>query len=126
MSTIVQSISRCLDILEALNLHNGATIAELCGHTGLARGTVYRMLETLKRGGYVRKDEGSAHYWLAPRVRSLADGYQDEWWIDAFARDRIVRLGETTRWPVKLLTPSGQDMLTRVTTDFSSPFTDGK
>ena len=126
MPTLIQSISRCLVIIEALNLRNGATMADLCRQTGLTRGTVYRILETLKREGFLRKDEGSAHYWLAPRVRSLSDGYQDEWWIDAFARDILRRLGEEVRWPVKLLTPSGRDMLTRATTDFSSPFTDGK
>jgi IclR family mhp operon transcriptional activator len=126
MPTLIQSISRCLNVLEALNLRNGATIAELCAQTGLTRGTVYRILETLKRDGFLRKDEGSAHYWLAARVRRLSDGYQDEWWIDTFARDIIVQLGQTIRWPVKLLTPSGHDMLTRATTDFSSPFTDGK
>lgn len=126
MPTLIQSISRCLAILEALNLRNGATIADLCRETGLTRGTVYRILETLKREGFLRKDEGSSHYWLAARVRSLSDGYLDEWWIDAFARDILDRLGEAVRWPVKLLTPSGHEMLTRATTDFSTPFTDGK
>ena len=126
MPIAIQSISRCLLLLEQLNLRNGATVADLCSVTGLTRGTTYRILETLRRDGFVRKDEGSAHYWLSERVRALSDGYQDEWWIDAFARKIIVDLGNTTRWPVKLLTLNGCDMLTRVTTDFASPFTDKK
>ncbi len=126
MPTLIQSISRCMAILEAINLHNGATVADLCRVSGLTRGTVYRILETLRRDGFLRKDEGSACYWLAARVRSLSDGYQDEWWIDGFARDIMTALGAAVRWPVKLLTPSGHEMLTRVTTDFSTPFTDGK
>ena len=126
MGSPIQSIRRCMNILTELNLRNGATIADLCAATGLSRGTAYRILETLKADGFVRKDLGSAHYWLSERVRALSDGYRDEWWIDAFARPIMDGLGRETRWPVKLLTPQGPDMVTRVTTDFDSPFTDGK
>ena len=126
MSNSVQSIQRGLAILQELNLHNGLTIADLCAVTGLTRGTVYRILETLRSEGFVRKDVGSSHYWLAERVRALSDGYREEWWIDAFAREIMEDLGRLTEWPVKLLTLRGHEMVTRVTTDFSSHFTDGK
>ena len=126
MANSIQSIRRCLNILQELNLRNGLTIADLCSATRLTRGTVYRILETLRAEGFLRKDIGSSHYWLAERVRTLSDGYQDEWWIDAFAREIMENLGRFTQWPVKLLTLQGHEMMTRVTTDFSSHFTDGK
>ncbi len=118
----VQSIERGLRVLEFLNENNGATIAQITHETGLTAGTVYRLLSSLRDLGYLRKDPDSPGYWLASRVRSLSDGFRDEWWIEAHARDIVEKLGEQLRWPVKLLTPAGVDMLTRVTTDYRSPY----
>jgi IclR family mhp operon transcriptional activator len=126
MKRAVQSIQRCLTILEHLNINDGATLHDVCAATGLTRGTVHRVLETLRLEQYLRKDVGSPRYWVASRVRVLSEGYREEWWIDQFATRIIRDLGQKTRWPVKLLTPSGHEMVTRVTTDFESPFTDGK
>jgi len=126
MTKAVQSVTRCLQVLEYLNQHAGGDTRQITQAKGLTRGTVFRLLETLRQEGYLRKDPGSAMYWLTSRVRALSDGYQEEWWIDAFARKIIMELGERTKWPVKLLTLSGYEMLTRVTTDFQSPLTDGK
>lgn len=123
MPTIIQSVQRSMAVLELLNLHNGATVAAISAHTGLPAGTVYRILETLRLDSFVQKDEGSSRYWLAQRVRALSEGYRDEWWIDGIARAIVDHLGQTVRWPVKLLTPAGDHMRTRVTTEFSSPFT---
>jgi IclR family mhp operon transcriptional activator len=126
MTKAVQSVARCLQVLEYVNLHCGATVRQISQATGLTRGTVFRLLETLRQEGYLRKDLGSTMYWPTGRLRALSDGYQEEWWIDAFAKQIINDLGERTKWPVKLLTLSGYEMLTRVTTDFQSPLTDGK
>lgn len=126
MTKAIQSVVRSLRVLEYLNQHAGGDVRQITQACGLTRGTVFRMLETLRQEGYVRKDSGSAMYWLTGRVRALSDGYQEEWWIDAFARQLIKDLGARTKWPVKLLTLSGYEMLTRVTTDFESPLTDGK
>ena len=123
MPTIVQSVQRCMAILEVLNLRNGATVAAISAETGLTGGTVYRILETLRQDDFVQKAEGSSRYWLAQRIRSLSDGYRDEWWIDGVARDIVNELGRTVRWPVKLLTPAGDHLTARVTTEFASPFT---
>lgn len=122
----IRSVNRCLEILEFLNLKNGATQREVCAETGLTRGTAYRMLETMRLQGFLRKDRGSARYWLTGRVRALADGYVEEWWIENFARQMVQDLGRKVRWPVKLLTLSGHELLTRVTTDYESPFTEAK
>jgi IclR family transcriptional regulator, mhp operon transcriptional activator len=126
MARLVQSIQRCLAILEYLNIRDGASLHDVCQETGLTRGTVYRVLETLRQEKFLRKDKGSPRYWLAGRVRVLSDGYKEEWWIEEFAAEIIEKLGKETRWPVKFLTPSGHELITRVTTDFDSPFTDGK
>lgn len=126
MTKSVQSVVRSLQVLEFLNQHAGADTRQVVAALGLSRGTAYRLLETLRQKGYLRKEQGSPIYWLTEQVRALSDGYQAEWWIDAFARQIIIDLGERAKWPVKLLTLSGYEMLTRVTTDFQSPLTDGK
>lgn len=124
--TSVQSVERCLSVLEFLNVKNGATQREVCVATGLSRGSAYRSLETLRRQGYLRKDKGSLHYWLAERVRSLAMGYREQGWIEAHVRPEVIKLGREIKWPVKFLTLSGCDLVNRVTTDYESPFTEYK
>jgi IclR family mhp operon transcriptional activator len=126
VSNLVQSVRRCLGILEFLNIRGSATLQEVCQATGLTRGTAYRMLETLRYDRFIRKEEGSPRYWPSERLHCLSDGYQQEWWIEKIAKPVVDALGREIRWPVKLLTPDDHQMLTRVTTDFSSPFTDGK
>ncbi len=126
MRNLVQSVRRCLNILEFLNVKGSATLREVCQETGLTRGTAYRMLETLRYDSFIRKEEGSTRYWPSERLHCLSDGYKQEWWVEKIAKPIVDALGRETRWPVKLLTPADHQMLTRVTTDFSSPFTDGK
>lgn len=113
-------------ILEYVNTNDGTTLHEVCEATGYTRGTAHRVLETLRHERYLRKDIGSPRYWMSERVRALSEGYKAEWWIEQFAARIIHELGKRTKWPVKLLTPSGHEMVTRATTDFESPFTDGK
>ncbi len=107
-------------------MRNGATQREVCEELGLTRGTAYRILETLRVQGFVRKDRGSQRYWLTARVRALAAGYSEEWWVESFTSRIIHELGRKTVWPVKLLTLAHQDLLVRVATDYDSPFTQAK
>jgi len=113
-------------ILEFLNIRDGSTLHEVCQETGLTRGTVYRILETLRQGEFIRKDTGSPRYWLSNHVLALSDGYKEEWWIEKFASKIIHDLGQEIRWPVRLLTSSGHELVIRVSTDFETHFTDGK
>jgi IclR family mhp operon transcriptional activator len=119
----VQSLQRGLAILETLNLHNGANLNRVAKLTGLTRGTVYRMLETLRTLGYLRKDPRAGQYWLEHKVRGLADGFADEAWVWDIAKPRMDALSRQIVWPVSIVTPSGITMLIRATTDYDSPLT---
>lgn len=119
----VQSFDRGLNVLVALNVRDGATLAELAADTGLNRSIVYRLLETLCRSGYVRKDRREGRYWLLASVRRLSDGFGDEAWIERLVLPRVRSLAQTFVWPVSFCTPSGTAMLVRATTDFESPLT---
>lgn len=119
----VQSFDRGLAVLTYLNRRNGASIGDVATATGINRGIVYRLLETLRKSGYVTKEPKSAAYWLTNAVRNLADGFNDEDWINAIAKPEIDALGKELVWPISVSTVSGTTMLVRATSDFESPLT---
>lgn len=119
----VQAFDRGLEVLAYLNVKNGASIGEVSSATGINRGIVYRLLETLRKTGYVRKDAKSPEYWLTSAVRNLADGFNDEEWIQDIAKPIIDALSRELVWPVSVSTISGTSMLVRATSDFESPLT---
>ena len=102
-------------------MHNGSSIGDIAMGTGINRGIVYRLLETLRHKGYLRKEKGSAAYWLTETVRNLADGFDDEAWIENIARPAIHKLGKDVVWPISVSTVSGITMLVRATSDYESP-----
>lgn len=119
----VQSFDRGLDVLSCLNVNNGASINEIASMTRVNRGTVYRLLETLRQRGLIRKDPNDSRYWLDAAVQQLSDGYVEEAWIDKLIVPRLAALTETQRWPLSFCAPAGTTMLVRATMDYQSPFT---
>lgn len=117
----VRSLIRGLDILQALNRRNGATVTEVAEDTSLSRGTVYRMLETLREAGYVYRDSADSRYRLTIMVRGLSDGFSDESWVSDIAKPRIEALCKKVVWPIAVATIYGTSMLVRETTDKNSP-----
>ncbi len=117
----VRSLVRGLDILQVLNRRNGATVTEVAEDTSLSRGTVYRMLETLREAGYVFRDGADARYRLTIMVRGLSDGFSDESWVSEIAKPRIEELCAKVVWPIAIATIHGTTMLVRETTDKNSP-----
>src|SRR3984885_15678875 len=61
---------RTLTVLTALNVRNGATVAELAIATRISRPALYRILETLREAGSISVDIARRHYCLTMRVRS--------------------------------------------------------
>ena len=123
IKSTVQSFDRGLDVLSCLNVNNGSSISEIAKITRVNRGTVYRLLETLRRRGLIRKDPHDSRYWLDAAVQQLSDGYVEEAWIDKLIVPRLAALTETQRWPLSFCAPSGTTMLVRATMDFQSPLT---
>lgn len=118
----VQSATRALRLIEYLNSYPGLSLAELAQAFGLSRGTAYRLLETLCDEGYVERDPSTGGYMLGNRVRSLSDGYIDEQWLKDHALERLYALADAVKWPLKLATLHGFEMLVRASTDLRSPF----
>jgi IclR family mhp operon transcriptional activator len=119
----VQAFDRGLEVLAFLNLQNGASIGDVAKGTGINRGTVYRLLETLRRKAIIRKDDRDHRYWLDSTVRNLAHGYAEEAWIERLVAPRLAALTREFIWPVSFCTPSHSAMLVRANSDYDSPLT---
>jgi IclR family mhp operon transcriptional activator len=122
MTKPIQSTLRSLDVLVALNRANESTVAQITAAVRLPRGTVFRILETLRRAGYVSRADATGRYRLTAKVRWLSDGFRD---LDAFeqaCRPIIEAFAAEVLWPVTLTTPQDLELVTRVTTDQQSPF----
>ena len=117
----VRSFARGLAVLEALNTHGSATVVELARQTGIARGTVYRLLKTLQDTDYVERGAGDDRFCLRLRVRRLAGGFEDEQWIAEVARPALLSLTGRLLWPCDILTLQGLGMVIRDTTHPVAP-----
>jgi DNA-binding IclR family transcriptional regulator len=53
----IRSLLRGLDVLEAVKGQEGLTVTEAARRVRLPRTTAYRILETLRAGGHVIRDE---------------------------------------------------------------------
>lgn len=116
----IRALARGLDVLAALNRLGEATAGALAAETGVPRPTVYRVLETLRAGGYVTAAE--ERWSLRLGVRALSDGFEDEEWITAVALPALHALTARIQWPSDLATLEGTAMVIRATTHQVAPF----
>ncbi len=118
---LVQSLTRGLRLLRALNEHNFSTALELSRITGLPRATVYRLLDTLVDEGYVAHGARRETYQLTIQVRTLSDGFTDEAWLAEVASPVLQELGHKIVWPTDIATFDRDAMIVRETTHMKSP-----
>jgi IclR family mhp operon transcriptional activator len=95
----VRALSRGLTLLEFLARCGWATPADLQAISGINRTTIYRLLGTLSKDGYVtRRDEDGA-FALTPKVAAIADGVRrDDQTLVVVGRN-LARLVEEVKWP---------------------------
>jgi IclR family transcriptional regulator, mhp operon transcriptional activator len=112
----VRALERGLAVLAAMNRHKVASVLELARETRLPRPTVYRLLETLGRAGFVTRSGSADRFCLARRVRTLSDGFVDDEWITTIATPLMAAFTAAHVWPVALMTFEEGRMLIRETT----------
>ena len=113
----VRGLTRGLTILNVLNrLDGGASVRQLAELTGLHRTTVKRLLETLKKVGYVRYSISDDSFRLTMKVRELSEGFRDEHWISAIGAPLLGGLLEKVVWPTDILTLEVDSMVVREST----------
>jgi IclR family mhp operon transcriptional activator len=116
----VRSLERGLALLVAMNRRRLPSVAELAGDTRLPRPTVYRLLETLNKTGFVTRSSPHERYCLTSRVRALSDGFAEDDWVAAIAAPLMSQLTQLLVWPVALMTFEHGRMLVRETTHEAS------
>src|SRR5580704_5795026 len=116
----VRSLERGLALLLAMNRRRLPSVVELARDTHLPRPTVYRLLETLSRAGFVARSSPHDRYCLTSRVRALSDGFAEDDWIADIAAPLMTQLTRHLVWPVALMTFETGRMLVRQTTHEAS------
>ena len=80
MTGHIAVVEKTFHVLEAMSeLDRRATLKEISAITGLPKATLYRILQTLAKLGYVGQDHARSHYGLTVRMYDLGrgDGYEE-------------------------------------------------
>lgn len=117
----IRAFNRGLAVLAALNRLGSATALTLARETGVPRGTVYRLLQTLLDEGYAGRRTADEHFHLRLRVRALSEGFADEQWITAIAGPALADLTRRISWPCDVCTLEGLKMVIHDTTHRVAP-----
>ena len=95
--SLVQSVGRSLDILEALAGGGELGLVELAGRTSLQPSTVHRLLSTLVDRGYVLQHAHTGRYLLGYKVVQLASSVSKRTeHLRALARPHLVSVQKIT------------------------------
>jgi IclR family transcriptional regulator, mhp operon transcriptional activator len=113
-------LERGLALLLAMNRRKFPSVVELAGDTRLPRPTVYRLLETLNRAGFVMRSSPADRFCLTSKVRALSDGFLEENWIAEVAAPLMAQFTRELVWPAALMTFEQGRMLVRETTHEAS------
>lgn len=105
----VRAVDRAIAILEAFSaVRSSLSVLEIQEIAQLSRPTIYRLLETLARRGYVRAHGSPQRYSLDYGVGRLAQNWLAGLDPVSAARPILERLHETTRETVSLALRRGQ------------------
>ena len=74
----IQSVERALHILETLSAcSSGCSVTDISKTTGLNKSTVFRMLQTLRSGGYVYQEKETEYYHIGYKILELSSNILD-------------------------------------------------
>jgi len=118
----IESLTRGLIVVEALNRRAYTTLADLHLDTLLPKSTLVRLLDTLISAGYARRISRSAGYCLTDRVTLLSAGFQSVDRIVEASRAHLRAVTADHKWPLTIATLDGDTMQVRYSTLSHSPF----
>lgn len=98
----VNALLRGLLVLEAVNTFGPAGLAQLWRHTGLPKATTLRLLESLRKVGYISFDSATQTYRVSLRTLALSNNVSFEHQLLEVARPIMGRLRERLGWPSDL------------------------
>lgn len=108
----VQSVKRALEILHILSFNassSGMRFSDLQAQSGLSKGTLHRLLQSLLSEGFVEQAAGSRVYYLGLEFLSMGERAANRLDIRAVTRPSLERLTLATGDTVMLTIRSGLD-----------------
>ncbi|MGH7369104.1 MAG: IclR family transcriptional regulator [Candidatus Rokuibacteriota bacterium] len=112
MAREVAGIVRVLQILESLAISpDGISVRDLSRAIGCGKGTISKMLGTLERKHYVRRDAGSGRFALTWRLLALAFGHADQAGMPRVFLPVLQELADETDELVQLAVVDGDQVL---------------
>lgn len=118
----VRALERGLAILQVVNASDGIRTQDIANATGLARPTVFRLLETLEGQGFISQSPSGGSWHATLSCNLLSSGFLDKAWVGQIAVPAMVALGKDVLWPLDLVTLHGASMQVRESTHKTSPF----
>ncbi|MFC4550018.1 MULTISPECIES: IclR family transcriptional regulator [Halorussus] len=103
----IQSTTTTFGIVEALKELGEAGVTEIAEVAGTSKSATYKHLDTLRRLGYVQKDDG--HYELGLRFFELGNGVRERNELYRIARPPVDNLAATTGETVFLVVEENGD-----------------
>lgn len=110
-SSVVQSVDRALTIMEILARDDWSGVTEIAKELGIHKSTVFRLVSTLERRGFVEQHTQTQKYRLGFAVVRLANGVRAELDLAQLARPVCERLSEHTGETVNLAVLEGGDVV---------------
>ncbi len=112
MAREVAGIVRVMQILESLAVSpNGVSVGDLSRAIGCGKGTISKILGTLERRHYVRRDAASGRFVLTWRLLALAFGHADQAGMPRVFLPVLQELADETDELVQLAVVDGDQVL---------------
>jgi DNA-binding IclR family transcriptional regulator len=119
--TLMKSLIKVLDIIDAVAEEGKAGIRELASQLGFPPSTIHRILSTLVARGYFSQDPATKQYALSVRFLELGTMVQDQFHLTSIARPHLKRLMLEAKESVNLAIQAGDKVvyLDHVKSDYS-------
>lgn len=118
----VRALERGLQLLVEMARLGRCKPVDLAEATGFDRTTVYRLLETLRRRGFVSQNLSDGSFGLTESIQRLGEGFTYSDRVCSIVAPALKHLVSKISWPSDFATFETDAMLIRETTHHFSPF----
>ena len=120
-SSPIRSVTRAIDLLQALNRQPVSSVDDLHIQTGIPKPSIVRLLRTFVMKGLVCHAPQHGAYYLTSQVQSLSVGYHSEPRIVEAAAPLLDAMTRRVKWPMAVAVPDNNAVIIRYSTVPLSP-----